>query len=167
MFAVQKPAWRSLQLQATLLPRCAASCQLGLRVTLRGNRCVYCNRTIEQCSRTIHLVRSAPSCRAALVDRDRQWRPENVLRLGALLQQTLKRQALPVLHPAAAPEMATISLVRPLPRLPGDHVQAELTFDGLAFIVSVKCSSGDCLEVAVEQRDDASTWSATFAAKCT
>ncbi len=44
--------------------------------------------------------------------------------------------------------------------------QAEMIFDGSAFIVSVKCSGCDQLEVFVEQISDASTWNASFSAKC-
>jgi hypothetical protein len=42
----------------------------------------------------------------------------------------------------------------------------ELTFDGVAYILVVRCASGDCLEVMAERKEDASTWSAVFAAKC-
>ncbi|KAL4457977.1 hypothetical protein ABPG75_012842 [Micractinium tetrahymenae] len=46
-----------------------------------------------------------------------------------------------------------------------DSQTAELTFDGTAYIVTVRCAGGDLLEVAVEQKEDASVWSAAFAAK--
>lgn len=45
-------------------------------------------------------------------------------------------------------------------------MQAELTFDGVAYIVTVRCVGGDTLEVVVEHKADASTWAAAFAAKC-
>ena len=46
------------------------------------------------------------------------------------------------------------------------HLQAELTFDGVHHSVSVRSVGGDLLEIAVERTEDASTWSAAFAAKC-
>lgn len=45
-------------------------------------------------------------------------------------------------------------------------LQAELTFDGVAYIFSVRCTGGDTLEVVAERKEDASAWAATFAAKC-
>ena len=45
-------------------------------------------------------------------------------------------------------------------------MQAELTFDGVNYILSVRCAGGDSLEVVAERKEDASTWAATFAAKC-
>ncbi|PRW56091.1 coiled-coil domain-containing 61-like isoform X1 [Chlorella sorokiniana] len=42
---------------------------------------------------------------------------------------------------------------------------AELTFDGVAYILSVRCTGGDALEVVAERKEDASAWAATFAAK--
>lgn len=45
-------------------------------------------------------------------------------------------------------------------------LQAELTFDGVAYILSVRCTGGDTLEVVAERKEDASAWAATFAAKC-
>ncbi|KAL4427003.1 hypothetical protein ABPG77_009564 [Micractinium sp. CCAP 211/92] len=42
---------------------------------------------------------------------------------------------------------------------------AELTFDGIVYLATVHCAGGDLLEVVVERKDDASVWSATYAAK--
>lgn len=36
----------------------------------------------------------------------------------------------------------------------------------MAYILSVRCTGGDTLEVVVERKEDASAWAATFAAKC-
>lgn len=58
------------------------------------------------------------------------------------------------------------SLLPPIPPRPLLPLQAELTFDGTTYIATVRCAGGDLLEVVVEQKDDASVWSATFAAKC-
>lgn len=54
----------------------------------------------------------------------------------------------------------------PPPARPLAPCQAELTFDGVAYILSVRCTGGDTLEVVVERKEDASAWAATFAAKC-
>lgn len=36
----------------------------------------------------------------------------------------------------------------------------------MAYILSVRCTGGDTLEVVVERKEDASAWAAMFAAKC-
>ncbi len=36
----------------------------------------------------------------------------------------------------------------------------------MAYILSVRCTDGDMLEVVAERKEDASAWAATFAAKC-
>lgn len=44
--------------------------------------------------------------------------------------------------------------------------QAELSFDGVAYTLAVRCVGGDALEVVVERKEDAAVWNATFTAKC-
>ena len=74
------------------------------------------------------------------------------------------KAAAPRLPAAAARHRLRLPAARSQPPL--SPTQAELAFDGAAYIITARCVGGDCLEVVAERKDDASAWGATFAAKC-
>lgn len=128
-------------------------------------RTVYGPLSFPHCLQP-EAARHSPLSPKAGVDRARErgWRPSR------LPPPTRQCEEWPGACSAGCRDARYVAAAAALPTAASPsafpHLQAELTFDGVVYILTVRCMGGDALEVIVERKEDASTWGATFAAKC-